>query len=195
MATVRITLWTIAALAAGAWIGLKFPDVDQRIDLLLHRSIVTHGPLIPLVLFLILRKVRHPSFRLFPMYVCLGFVVHMGFDLFPSGWSGYSLISIPVYGWLPGWVSILWLAGSTLLCAYWAARLAQGLLEAVLLAIGTVGIFMVTVRGEGQVIGPLLVVAASLAIGSAVSLFRDTDDPVGRPAMRRWRGSGPRGDG
>ena len=113
------------------------------------------------------------------MYVCLGFVVHMGFDLFPSGWSGCSLISIPVYGWHPGWVSILWLAGSTLLCAYWAALLAQGLLEAVLLAIGTVGIFMVTVRGEGQVIGPLLVVAASLAIGSAVSLFRDTDDPVG----------------
>ena len=181
MATVLTALWTIAALVAGAWLGLKFPDVDQRTDLLVHRSIVTHGPLIPLVLFLVLRNVRRPPIRLFPMYVCLGFVVHMGFDLFPAGWSGHALISIPVYGWLPGWVSILWLAGSVLLCAYWAARLARGLWESALLTVATVGIFIVAVPGESAVIGPLLVVAASLAIGSAVSLFRYTEDRLGAP--------------
>ena len=179
MATVLTALWTIAALVAGAWIGLKFPDVDQRTDLLLHRSIVTHGPLIPLVLFLVLRNVRHHPARLFPMYLSLGFVVHMGFDLFSAGWSRHALISIPVYGWLPGWVSILWLAGSVLLCAYWAARLARGLWEAALLAVATVGIFIVAAPGESAVFGPLLVVAASVVIGSAVSLFRDTEDPVG----------------
>ena len=34
---------SLVAVVAGAWIGLKFPDVDQRTDLLLHRSIITHG--------------------------------------------------------------------------------------------------------------------------------------------------------
>lgn len=162
---------------AGAWVGLKFPDIDQSIDLLLHRSIVTHGPLIPLVLYVVAQNVQHFPVRLFPMYVCLGFVVHMAFDLFPAGWSGYALISIPLYGWLPGWVSIVWLAGSVFLCGYLAARLARGLLQAALLAIGTVAIFMVAAPGERAVVGPLLVVAASLAIGSAVSVFRDTEDP------------------
>lgn len=164
------------SLVAGAWIGLKFPDIDQSTDFLLHRSIVTHGPLIPLVVYSVGQNARHLSVRLFPMYLCLGFVVHMAFDLFPAGWSGYALISIPLYGWLPGWVSILWLAGSVLLCAYLAARLVRGLPQAVLLAIGTVGIFMVAAPGERAVIGPLLVVAASLAIGSAVSIFRDAED-------------------
>ena len=159
--------------------GLKFPDIDQSIDLLLHRSIVTHSPFIPLVLYLVARNARYLPARLFPMYLCLGFVVHMAFDLFPAGWSGYALISLPLYGWLPGWVSILWLAGSVLLCAYLAARLVRGLLQAVLLAIGTVGIFVVAAPGERAVVGPLLVVVVSLAIGSAVSMFRDTEDQLG----------------
>ena len=176
MRTFLNTSLAIASIVAGAWIGLKFPDIDQSIDLLLHRSIVTHGPLIPLVLYLVAHDARHPSTRLFTMYVCLGFVVHMAFDLFPAGWSGYALISIPLYGWLPGWVSIMWLAGSVLLCAYLAARLVRGLPQAALLAIGTVGIFMVAAPGERAVVGPLLVVAASLAVGSTLSIFRDTED-------------------
>ncbi len=183
MSTFPNILWTTVALMAGAWIGLKFPDIDQSTDLLLHRSIFTHGPLIPLVLYLAGQNARHPSARLFPMYLCLGFVVHMAFDLFPAGWSGYALISIPLYGWLPGWASIVWLAGSVFSCAYLAARLAQGLLQVALLAIGTAAIFVVAVPGERAVIGPLLVVAASLAIGSAVSMFRGTKDQVGT-----WRG-------
>ena len=175
MATILTALWTIAALAAGALVGLKFPDIDQRLDFLLHRSAITHGPLIPLLLFLALRNVRQSWARLFPMYLCLGFVVHMGFDLFPAGWSGYALISIPTHGWIPGWASILWLTGSLLLCAYWAARLTQGLSEAALLAGGTVGIFIAAAPGEMAVVGPLLVVMTAVAIGAAVNLFRNTE--------------------
>ena len=55
----------VASLVAGAWIGLKFPDIDQSTDLLLHRSIVTHGPLIPLALYLVAQNARHLSARLF----------------------------------------------------------------------------------------------------------------------------------
>ena len=166
----------VASLAAGAWIGLKFPDIDQSTGLLLHRSIVTHGPIAPLALYLVAQNARHLSVRLFTMYLCLGFVVHMAFDLFPAGWSGYALISIPLYGWLPGWVSIMWLTGSVFLCAYLAARLVRGLLQAALLAVGTVGLFIVAAPGERALIGPLLVVAASLGVGSAVSISKGTQE-------------------
>ena len=182
LATILTVLWTITALAVGAWAGLKFPDVDQRVDFLLHRSIITHGPLLPLFLFLALRNVRRSWARLFPMYLCLGFVVHMAFDLFPAGWSGYALVSIPTYGWIPAWASVLWLTGSSLLCAYWAARLTRGLREAALLAGGTVSIFIAAAPGERAFVGPLIVVAAAMAVGLAVSLFRDREEPTGPPA-------------
>ena len=121
------------------------------------------------------------------MYFCLGFVVHMAFDLFPAEWSGYALVSIPAYGRIPAWASVLWLTGSSLLCAYWAVRLTRGLLEAALLAGGTVSIFIVAAPGERAVVGPLLVVATAMAVGLAVSLFavslfRDREEPTGPPA-------------
>ena len=98
MATLFLVVWGVAAFTVGAWVGLKLPDVDQRTDLLLHRSIITHGPLVPLVLFLLLRNMRRTWVRVLPMSVCLGFVVHLAFDLFPKAWYGYALISVPVYG-------------------------------------------------------------------------------------------------
>ena len=179
MGNILKRLWTIAVLVAGAWAGLELPDCDQRIDLLLHRSIVTHGPLIPLCLFWTLKDVRYSWVRLFVMYVCLGFMVHMAFDLFPARWSGYALISIPLYGRIPAWASVLWLAGTSLLSAYLAARLARRFEEATLLAVGAVAIFVAAAPGERVVVGPLLVVAASLTIGSAARRFRNSEESAG----------------
>ena len=172
-------LWTIAVLVAGAWAGLELPDEDQSIDFLLHRSIVTHGPLIPLGLFWVLKDVRYSWVRLFVMYVCLGFTVHMAFDLFPARWSGYALISIPVYGWIPAWSSVLWLAGTSLLSASLAARLARGFGEATLLAVGAVAIFVAATPGERVIVGPLLVATASLAVGCGARLFRNPEESTG----------------
>ena len=95
----------------------------------------------------------------------------MAFDLFPRAWSGYALISIPMYGWLPGAVSATWIAGSILVCAYLAARLVRGLSESVVIVLGTVAIFLAAVPGERAVIGPLIVIAGALAIASAASLL------------------------
>ena len=72
MATLFLVAWGIVAFAVGAWFGLKLPDVDQRTDLLLHRSIITHGPLVPLVLFLVLGNVQRTWVRMLPVSVCLG---------------------------------------------------------------------------------------------------------------------------
>ena len=37
----------VACFAIGAWIGSWFPDIDQRIGFLRHRSVVTHGIWLP----------------------------------------------------------------------------------------------------------------------------------------------------
>lgn len=172
-------LWTIAVLATGAWAGLQLPDEDQGIDFLLHRSIVTHGPLIPMCLYWAFRDAHFRWVRLLAMSVCLGFTVHMAFDLFPARWTGYALISVPLHGWIPAWASVLWLAATSLLCAYLATRLARGLGEATLLAVGTVVIFAAAAPGERAVVGPLIVVAASVAIGAAARLFSKPEEPAG----------------
>ena len=175
MAPLFLVACSIVVFAVGAWIGLKLPDVDQRTDLLLHRSIITRGPLVPLVLFVLLRNVQRTWVRMLSMSVCLGFVVHLAFDLFPRAWSGYALISVPIYGWLPGWLSIAWITAIVLACAYWAVRLARGVLEPLVLAVGTAGIFIYAVLSESAVIGPLGVAAAALLICGVVRLFRSEE--------------------
>ena len=174
--------WTIAVLVAGALAGLELPDEDQDIGFLLHRSIVTHGPLIPLGLYWTSKHARYTWLRLFAMYACLGFMVHMAFDLFPARWSGYALISIPGYGWIPAWASVLWLAGTSLLTAYLAARLVRGLEEAALLAVGAAAMFASEAPGERAVVGPVIVVAASVAVGATVCLFRYPEESARAPA-------------
>ena len=123
------------------------------------------------MLFLLLRNVGRTWVRVLPMSVCLGFVVHLAFDLFPRAWSGYALSSMPVYGWLPGWVSIVWISGSVLACAFWSGRLVHGTLEPLILVVGAAGVFIYAVRSENVVLGPLSVAAGALVICGIVSLF------------------------
>ena len=162
----------LTALTAGAWLGLRLPDIDQHTGLLLHRSAITHGPLIPLIVFLVARNSRATPVRLFAMSLCLGSLVHLAFDLFPAGWSGYALISLPVYGWLPGGLSVAWVVSSTLLCAYWAVRLVREVYQFLLLLLGTAVIYFAAMLGENSRVGPLAVVAAAVALASTVAAFR-----------------------
>lgn len=174
MSKILLALWIAGSLVVGAWAGLKLPDFDQRLDFLLHRSIVTHGPLVPLVTFLLLRNVRSLAVRIFPMFLCLGFMVHLAFDLFPRAWVGYALISIPGYGWTPPIVSVVWIAASMVLCAYWAIRLVRTLPESALLLLGTLGIFAYAALNEVSLFGPLVATLGSLAICAGASLFVGT---------------------
>ena len=164
-------IWSVAAFAVGAWAGLKLPDVDQRSDLLLHRSILTHGPLVPMIAYLLVRDARRLSIRAFPMFLCLGFVVHLSFDLFPRAWIGYALVSLPAYGWLPPVVSVIWIVISGLLCAFWAARLARGLPELALIVFGLLTIFAYAAQSEASLIGPLIAAIGCLIIGAFASLL------------------------
>ena len=104
----------------------------------------------------------------------MGFAVHLGFDLFPKAWQGYALISVPLYGWTSPWFSIAWIAGSLLLCAYMAARLTRGYLEAALYLASLVGLFLAAAEGEDTVLQPAIAVtcAALLSLSLRRSYWR-----------------------
>lgn len=153
-------------LVVGLAVGLRLPDIDQSTDLLLHRSIITHGPLIPFLLFVVAVDSRLNPFRWFAVGLSLGFAVHLAFDLFPQGWVGYALVSLPSYGWTPAPVSWAWIAISVVLCAYLAAKLVRGCLETTLFVLGLAGGFAYAAFYEGELWLPAaaVVVAGLLAL-------------------------------
>ena len=151
---------SLIALAIAAYIGLKLPDVDQHVDFLLHRSIITHGPLFPLVAF-ILAQVDNPLPRRFGMGVALGYAVHMAFDLFPQSWQGYALISIPGYGWVPGVASWIWIAVTMLLCMALTVKLVHHFGDTLILLLAFAAVFVFASGNEAAFWLPLLAAVAS----------------------------------
>ena len=166
-----IRLVALVALVLGLAVGERFPDIDQRTELLLHRSILTHGLLAPLMLYVIVQRVDSLPVRWLAMGVCLGVAVHLAFDLFPKGWQGYALVSLPVYGWLPALVSIGWIAVSGTVCLYLGARLARGSLEAVVFLVGLVGVFAYAAPGEHALWRPLAPVVVATVLAGSVAVF------------------------
>ena len=166
-----IRLVALVALVLGLAVGERFPDIDQRTELLLHRSILTHGLLAPLMLYVIVQRVDSLPVRWLAMGVCLGVAVHLAFDLFPKGWQGYALVSLPVYGWLPALVSIGWIAVSGTVCLYLGARLARGWLEAVVFLVGLVGVFAYAAPGEHALWRPLASVVVATVLAGSVAVF------------------------
>ncbi len=158
----------LVLLGVGLVVGEWLPDVDQQIGFLRHRSIVSHGPLVPLLLFLVAGSSNSIPLRWFSLGASLGFAVHLGFDLFPKGWHGYALISVPFHGWTSPWFSIVWIAGSLLSCAYLAARLIRGYLEAALYLASLAGYFLNTALGEDKLLLPALAIAGAALLSLAL---------------------------
>ena len=131
---------TPICVVVGLHCGIILPDIDQWTNLLLHRSIITHSPLIPLIL-LILASNKGPLWNAFDMGVSIAFSVHHAFDLFPTEWTGYALISIPFYGWTPWLFSWIWIAFSIYACMYIAAQLVREGMDTVWYLLGFIYIF------------------------------------------------------
>ena len=147
---------TPICVALGLHCGIVMPDIDQWTNLLLHRSIITHGPLIPLVLWILVSN-KGPLWNALAMGISIAFSVHHAFDLFPTEWTGYALISIPFYGrisWLFSWI---WIAFSTYACMYLATRLVRGWLDTVWYLLGFICIFTWTAPKEHTWFGPAVV--------------------------------------
>jgi hypothetical protein len=156
-------IWQLAGLAIlplAAYIGLKLPDIDQHVGFLLHRSIITHGPLFPLVAFLV-AQVDNPLPRRFALGTNCGLAVHFAFDLFPKAWQGYALVSVPVYGWMPPVISWVILGGTLLLSMCLAIRGTRSGIDTGTLLLVVGASFWFAVRNENSVWLPMAVLVGS----------------------------------
>ena len=158
----------LLALIAGLAIGDWFPDIDQKTGLLLHRSIVTHGPLVPLIVFAAASGSRSVQIRWFALGLTLGVAIHLAFDLFPSSWSGFALISVPSYGWTASWFSWTWIAIGTVTTTYLALRLVRSVLDGSLFMLSLMVAFGYIAVGEDALWRPI--VALTVAVASSLTL-------------------------
>ena len=150
----------LPALLLGLFLGEKYPDIDQKLEFLQHRSILTHGLLTPAALYLFAAQTRSAPFRWAVIGASLGVAAHLAFDLFPRAWSGYALVSIPLYGWIPAPMSWAWIMGSSLACSYLAAKLVHGCWEASLWTVAVIAAFTYAAQGEAELWKPIAAGAA-----------------------------------
>lgn len=95
----------LAGLAAV--FGLIWPDFDQWLPLLAHRSIVTHGLWLPLAVAFAAR--RHTWLAPVAAGLALGIAIHCAPDLF-SPMRGFALIRLPFVRGIGDGLSWTWLA-------------------------------------------------------------------------------------
>ena len=164
--SLRLLLLTLISLVAGLTLGEWFPDIDQRLHFLTHRSILTHGLFVPLLLYSMGSGLKATPLRLFVSGFSVGVAIHLGFDLFPRSWQGYALIHSPLLGRTHSIFSWLWIAGSMICCLYFSMRLARTGIQGTALLLGIVGLFIYTNTDEAAFWGPLF----SLLIGSGIAL-------------------------
>ena len=171
MGKLLVTLVAPVFVLVGLHVGIGLPDIDQRTELLLHRSIITHSPFIPLIVLVLALRIGFGLYT-FAMGVSIGFAVHHAFDLFPKGWTGAALIGIPFYGWAPWQFSWIWIALTTIVCAYLAARLVQGWLERLWYLLGFIYIFILTAPKEHNWLGPVIVLTVVIIVLTRMVLLR-----------------------
>ena len=112
--------------------GLEFPDTDFILIFILdHRSIITHGILIPFFLYRYLTKEGKQDFinkyfskiltsnkikNEFLDYTYIGFLIgiaiHLCADLFPKAYIGYAMIKLPFFIPIGGPLSMVWMFGN-----------------------------------------------------------------------------------
>jgi len=123
----------------GAAFGVFAPDWDQRLlkvdHIIQHRSIVTHSFLFGWIFLWLSKREKTRIFESFAVGIFAGLAVHLSFDLFPKGWSGYALIYLPWIGNLrkipfdgdliPPLFSFLWILGNLWLCLNFMRRILE----------------------------------------------------------------------
>ena len=166
------------SLLIGIAIGLNLPDKDLETSYLVHRSILTHGCLLPALFFWLARKRGH-AVRLFAIGVSLSSAVHLCFDLFPRAWIGFALIHIPLYGRTTAAFSWLWIASSIAVCLYLAFALVKNAFEVVIVMSSLIIIFL-DAATEESVFWPALI---TLMIATSFGLTLPGDSA--RPSIRR----------
>ncbi|HEX8681073.1 MAG TPA: hypothetical protein VF707_02090 [Ardenticatenaceae bacterium] len=162
-------LGALLAGIAGVMLGLVFPDIDMSLGrtpfgaIIQHRSLLTHGFIISLVLFGLAVRHRDPVLRLFTMGFSIALATHLCFDLFPSNWIGTALIYAPVTGRLQPTPSILWMLVSIVTCLGVAFALVRRRHEVVMVVGTTAFTFFVAAMRERAFWTPLLLLVVLAA--------------------------------
>ena len=159
----RFPLWVVPLILT-AYIGSRFPDIDQHTDLLTHRSIFTHGLLVPLALFLVVSRMKSNRARDFVLIFMTAIAIHLCFDLFPRAWYKHALIHIPNIGWTPALVSLAWMFASAVFCLYACINLITKGSRGLLFVSGTIIIFIYQSFGEARSFAPLITLVAANAV-------------------------------
>jgi len=123
--------------------GLKFPDIDLIFIFLGHRSIITHGILVPLLVYFLLTKeikffsIKKQLDKIFTSkhfkdnsldYIYIGFLlgiaIHLCADLFPKNYNftGTATIFLPFWIYTGKTFSILWIFGNMFFALYIAFK-------------------------------------------------------------------------
>ena len=151
-------------LIIGIIAGLKFPDLDLRLNFLVHRSIITHSFFIPLILFLWVRKKPQSSSYLLSIGFSLALVIHLCFDLFPRAWVGFALISVPVYGRMSPLFSWLWIAATLIVCLYLVLLLMRTVGDILLIFSSMLATFIIYAATESVVLPAFIALAVAMII-------------------------------
>lgn len=165
---IKQALTGVVLLLLALLLGLNLPDLDHQTQFLVHRSLITHGFLAPLGVFLLIYKDKVASPRFLSMGFSLANVVHLCFDLFPRAWRGFALIHIPFWGRSSPLFSWLWLSISIVMCLYLTFVLIKTLLD-IVMTVGSLGLAFSFYAASQPVFWPALLTLL-LAVGVTLVL-------------------------
>lgn len=168
---IKQALTGVILLLLALLLGLNLPDLDHQTQFLVHRSILTHGFLVPLGVFLLVYKDKTASPRFLSMGFSLAAVTHLCFDLFPRAWIGFALIHIPFWGRSTPLFSWVWLSMSIIICLYLTFVLIKTLLD-IVIAVGSLGLAFTFYASTQPIFWPALI---TLLLGVGVTLVLPTN--------------------
>ena len=159
----------VVFFTVGAWLGSWFPDIDQKIRYLRHRSVVTHGFLMPAMMLVGLGVTRVDRVDWFIAGFSVGVAVHLAFDLFPESWRGYALITLPGFGAMSKLVAMAWLVVSVFVCLSIAVILAPGKTGTICYGVALFLLYAYGVIAQRErFVGPML---ALVALGGSAAMW------------------------
>lgn len=166
----------------GLAIGLSLADIDQVFFFLRHRSIVTHGILLPYLAYLLVKQPQQSWLRMGVVGLSIGMAIHLGFDLFPASWRGFALLYAPLFGSLGPVFSRIWVIANIVACLYLALLMVKHKQELWLcLLVGIVGSFIAWQLDRATTLWPLF----TLVVCCGITTLLPNDLIDGRKVAQR----------
>lgn len=158
----NLSLTGIVLFIAAYLIGIKFPDWDFKMKLR-HRNILTHSPIILILLYILSLKSPSVEFRYFIMGFSLSLGVHLTFDIFPKAWTGGAMIQMPIirYSFKKNTSKFILLV-SILLSFGMTIKNTNEVEEVIFMFLFGIFMMLKEMIKEGKIIRPMLVYSAIL---------------------------------